>query len=294
MNKVSIIIPTFNNADTIEATVLSAADQTYSNLEILVIDNGSTDSTCQIIDRLNNSDKRIILLHSDNGRSIARNTGIRFATGEYLQFLDSDDLLLPDKIKKAVFFLDNHSDYFAYTSSVIYLNVLKNTQERVTVSCKSPNQLLKVNCFPINSPVIRNTNIIFFDERYDYNEDWLFWVDNLFNKKVLYSKSFDATVQITGANTMADFDKMFFYQIFIRSIIKHKYRKVSLDLFQWDFRLSIRYALTQQPVNSMSTQIEDSQKAELRIARLLLRSNSLKRYLIKRQSRGKQDYQYLK
>ncbi|HAN39421.1 MAG TPA: hypothetical protein DCQ29_11010 [Chitinophagaceae bacterium] len=91
---ISIVIPTYNRAFCIEATINSVLQQSYSNLEILIIDDQSTDNTGSLIENQQRKDNRIrYFAHIENkGVSEARNTGIRNARGKYLIFLDSDDL----------------------------------------------------------------------------------------------------------------------------------------------------------------------------------------------------------
>ncbi len=92
--KVSIVIPVYNVEEYLEEAVSSAIHQTYRNLEIILVDDGSTDSSGRMCDALKEKDDRIIVLHDKNeGLSEARNRGIRIASGEYICFLDSDDYL---------------------------------------------------------------------------------------------------------------------------------------------------------------------------------------------------------
>lgn len=95
--KISVIVPVYNSIDCLEKCVRSICTQTYSNLEILLIDDGSTDGTDKLCDRLAAEDQRIRTRHKKNGgASSARNAGIELATGEYLGFVDSDDYIEPD------------------------------------------------------------------------------------------------------------------------------------------------------------------------------------------------------
>jgi len=101
---VSVVIPTYNRADTIGAAVKSALDQTYPRLEIIIVDDGSVDGTAHLIRDLisdaSTSRREIRYLYQSNmGQSRARNAGIAAARGEWIAFLDSDDLWLPDKIE---------------------------------------------------------------------------------------------------------------------------------------------------------------------------------------------------
>ncbi len=106
---VSIIIPAFNAEKYIKETLKSALGQTYKNIEVIVVDDGSTDKTAEMVKSFN--DPRLIYIHQGNkGQSAARNAGIQKAKGEYIAFLDSDDLFLPQKIERQVEFLKNHPD----------------------------------------------------------------------------------------------------------------------------------------------------------------------------------------
>jgi glycosyltransferase involved in cell wall biosynthesis len=95
--KVSVIIPAYNAQSTIGKTIESVFDQSYSNLEIIVINDGSTDQTPEILKKY--GDKITLVSTENKGVSHARNLGIKYASGDYIQYLDSDDLLMPHKIK---------------------------------------------------------------------------------------------------------------------------------------------------------------------------------------------------
>jgi len=100
---VSAIIPAFNAAAVIERTVGSVIAQTYPAMEILVVDDGSTDETSSIVKNLATDDSRIRLLQQENkGVSAARNLGIKYARGKYIAPLDAGDIWLPEKIEKQV------------------------------------------------------------------------------------------------------------------------------------------------------------------------------------------------
>lgn len=95
--KISVIVPVYNSIDCLEKCVKSICAQTYTHLEILLIDDGSTDGTDKLCERLASEDYRIRTYHKKNGgASSARNVGIRLASGEYFGFVDSDDYIEPD------------------------------------------------------------------------------------------------------------------------------------------------------------------------------------------------------
>jgi len=107
MNKnptVSVIIPTYNRANLISRAIRSVLNQTYSDFELIIIDDGSTDNTEDIIRQFQEKDKRIKYIKHDKnkGGSAARNRGIKIAKGKYIAFQDSDDEWLPEKLNKQV------------------------------------------------------------------------------------------------------------------------------------------------------------------------------------------------
>ena len=101
MSKVSIIIPNYNNASFIKKSIESIINQTYKNTQIIIVDDGSTDNSKEVINRIieKNASKEIIFLkqYNSNG-AIARNRGLEFANGKYVFFLDSDDYMAEDNV----------------------------------------------------------------------------------------------------------------------------------------------------------------------------------------------------
>jgi len=107
MKTVSVIIPTFNRASRIEQTIDTVLNQDYPAIEIIVVDDGSSDSTQAVIrniyERNSSASKKIRYFHQANqGACVARNRGMMVATGSYIMFLDSDDLLMPTKLSMQV------------------------------------------------------------------------------------------------------------------------------------------------------------------------------------------------
>lgn len=101
MPRVSVIVPAYNAEQTIVETICSVQAQTFSDFELIVIDDGSTDRTLERLEAAGDSRLRI-LSHENAGACSARNRGIGRATGEYLAFLDADDLWTPDKLQHQV------------------------------------------------------------------------------------------------------------------------------------------------------------------------------------------------
>ncbi len=103
MIKVSVIIPTFNRAHLVSVAISSVLNQSYRNLELILVDDGSTDHTWEVIEPFM-GDKRLqyVLLKKNKGRSAARNLGVEETKGDFIMFLDSDDYLEADALEKLI------------------------------------------------------------------------------------------------------------------------------------------------------------------------------------------------
>lgn len=112
---VSVIIPVYNVEKYLERCIDSVINQTYSNLEIILIDDGSTDKSSMICDKYKNIDKRIVAIHQKNcGVSIARNNALNVAKGDYVTFIDSDDYIKHDMIETLLNeLIENNLSYVA-------------------------------------------------------------------------------------------------------------------------------------------------------------------------------------
>ena len=98
--KVSVIIPVYNTGKYVEEAVCSIMNQTLSELEIIIVNDGSTDDSLQIVTCLQKEDSRIIIHSQENkGLSAARNKGLKYASGDYIYFMDSDDILNRNALK---------------------------------------------------------------------------------------------------------------------------------------------------------------------------------------------------
>jgi glycosyltransferase involved in cell wall biosynthesis len=119
--KVSVVIPVFNRSVTILRTIESVLSQTYPNVEAIVVDDGSTDSTRALVEGLSHPKIRLIAHQRNQGAAASRNTGMRAAEGEYLAFLDSDDEWLPDKLSVQIALLESLSPEWGMSCSAFYL-----------------------------------------------------------------------------------------------------------------------------------------------------------------------------
>lgn len=112
---VSIISPTYNCGRFIAETINSVLAQTYTNWEMLILDDCSTDNTREIVEQFDDRRIKFYRLEKNNGAAVARNTALKMAQGQWIAFLDSDDLWMPDKLQKQLEFMVKNNYDFSYT-----------------------------------------------------------------------------------------------------------------------------------------------------------------------------------
>jgi len=142
--KVSVIIPTYNRGNLIINSIKSVLNQTFRNLEVIVVDDGSTDNTEDEVNKI--TDKRIkyIKLSSNFGGSNARNVGIKNATGQFISFQDSDDIFYPNKIEKQIKNIINKNSIFDFCK----INVIYNsTYSYLIPNARQENSIIKGEIF---------------------------------------------------------------------------------------------------------------------------------------------------
>lgn len=114
----SVVIPTFNRADSILSTLDSCFNQTCDSLEVIVVDDGSTDHTLKTLEQIDND--RLVVVSQDNaGPAAARNHGMQKARGDYIAFLDSDDIWYPEFLAEVQNTLDEHGESLVYGQIVV-------------------------------------------------------------------------------------------------------------------------------------------------------------------------------
>ena len=184
---VSVIVPCYNKANYLSETLDSVLNQTYSNWECIVINDGSPDNTKEIAEFYTQKDNRFKYLHQDNqGVSIARNNGINASSGDYILPLDADDIIEPSYIQKAIdYYLSNPSTKLVYCKYDTFglqigeAKVPKYSYEELLWTCMIP-------C----SSVFRRYD---FDKTSGYNpdmktgyEDWDFLLSFLDKESIVY------------------------------------------------------------------------------------------------------------
>lgn len=185
MARVSVIIPTFNCASFIGEAVESVLGQSYKDFEIIVVDDGSTDKTADVLMRY---DGNIRYLFQENaGVSAARNRGLRVASGEFVAYLDADDVWYEDKLEQQIALLDRHPEWGLVHSDVTVINERNEVlHARFNFETQRPipdghctEDLLR-RCHVQTPTVIERHKCIDvvggFDEQLPVTQDYMHWI----------------------------------------------------------------------------------------------------------------------
>ena len=182
---VTIIVPAYNCIKYLKDTVQSALSQSYPDLELLILDDGSTDGTLDLIDQIAGKDSRIRALPNERNLGVAqtRNRGLAAAQGEYVAFLDADDLWMPDKLERQIGAIREKELDLCYTA----YSFIDSTGSAIRKPYHVPetlslNRLLSENVIGLSSAIVRTDAIGTVRMREEYaHEDYVFWLE-LFQK----------------------------------------------------------------------------------------------------------------
>lgn len=215
MPKVSVIIPTYNYASFIVEAVESVLAQTFKDMEVIVVDDGSTDNTRDVLKRFNG---KIIYLYQENrGAPTARNKGIRAAQGEYLGFLDADDLWMPEKLEIQVPILDQDPEVGLVYANTYNVGALREHQ-LLSMANKSGGsgriftKLLEGNFIPSPSVLVRKScfeEVGLFDDDMGKlaAQDWDMWLRIARVYKVVYVDQVLAKYRYHTRNMTSDLER---------------------------------------------------------------------------------------
>lgn len=231
MSKVSIIVPIYNGENVLSRCIDSILNQSYKNLEIILINDGSKDKSIDILRKYEKLDDRIIVINNENkGVSETRNIGVMQATGDYIQFIDSDDYIELDMIEKTIKLMEKENADLVITGLFLdiedgkKINSAIQTFEKETCRDKkiiAQNVISRLNGTYINSPVnklykksIIVDNNIKMDKGIDLGEDLIFNLEYIkFCKCVVFSE-----------------EVYYHYCMQVQENLTFKYRSDKLDL----------------------------------------------------------------
>ena len=218
MFKVSIILPSYNSANFIKKTIDSVLSQSYSEWELIIVDDCSTDNSLNIVEEYSEIDNRIIVIKKDVNSGVAdsRNLGIKSASGFYLAFLDSDDIWHSEKLKSQVDFMRkkgaaiSFTQYFRIDINDTIIKEVQNIPKVVTY-----NDLLKGNSIAMSTSMIEYEKIegVFFEKI--GHEDYYFWLYILKQGLVAYGLK----------------ETLVFYRVHQSSLSSNKFKAIKYTWF---------------------------------------------------------------
>lgn len=184
--KISVIVPFYNRIPLLIDTIRSVLAQTYKNFEIIIIDDGSTDDISPI--RMLKDPRLHYVYQKHQGVSAARNLGISLASGEYIAFLDSDDLFLSEKLEKQLHYMETYGLFFSHTSYQ-RMSLLGIPREIVPTGRFNGKVFPRIlaSCGIATPTVMIKREILInrtFDETLDFGEDVCLWIDIAYNTPI--------------------------------------------------------------------------------------------------------------
>ena len=211
---VSVVIPTYNREKYIGQTVESVLNQTYSNFEVIVVDDGSTDGTKKAL--LKYASRLKYIFQSNSERGASRNKGLKESKGEFIAFLDSDDLWLPEKLNEEISqLLSNASAGVVYSDVDLidangnYLKTIKRKgyQGNVTEQLLCDN-FISIGGHLIRTKLLRQINGSREERELSGSEDWEMWVRLSRITDFVYLPKSMVKIRTHDSNTMINPDGM--------------------------------------------------------------------------------------
>lgn len=176
--KISVLMPVYNGEKYLKESIESVLEQTFTDFEFIIINDGSTDSSVDIIKKYQQDDSRILLLNNQKEKGIvgALNTGLEAVKGKYIARMDSDDINLPYRFEKQASFLDSHSDVVVCGTWVELIGthsgkIWRLAEDHDVIKCTM------LFCGSITHPTVMIRSNFFVDNRIFYDNDYLFAED---------------------------------------------------------------------------------------------------------------------
>lgn len=207
---ISVVIPLYNKAQSIGRTVMSVLDQTYENFELLIVNDGSTDQSLEVVQRI--QDMRIKIINKENGGvSSARNIGMEYAHYEYIAFLDGDDLWLPHHLQEIVNLIEiyDNATVGGFVTSFKRIHTICERFVGASAVGKSyivddyylhsstPSDIISSSNFVVKKSLLNNCQ---YNVNLKYGEDVDFWYRYFRHKKLVKSDQVTAYYLLSTEN----------------------------------------------------------------------------------------------
>lgn len=250
---VSVVLPTYNRADSLPEAIDSVVDQTYEDFELIVVDDGSTDGTESIVEDVDDERVQYVGFEENRGANVARNAGIEAAEGRYIAFQDSDDRWCPRKLEQQVARMDSTSDEVG----VVYTGWLRVSDENRTYrpsrdramrSGDIHDELLHGNFVTTPATLVRRECFEVagrFDEQLPRLQDWELWlrISEHFEFELIDEPLVEKDVEADAVSISGDPDR--YLDAMARILEKHRdrFNEAPEALSNHRFTLGHRYLL---------------------------------------------------
>lgn len=268
-DRISVVIPCYNHGKYLHEAIESVLTQTHNNVEIIVVDDGSTDCTRDVVkNRYDNIDTIKYVYQDNQGLSAARNTGINYSTGNYFVFLDADDWLLEDALSTNLAFLQ-HNKQLAFISGghVIINESQKYRGEKSEVIERDfYHELLQRNYIGMHATVMYQKWV--FDEfRFDTtlkaSEDYNMYLHIARKYPVCHHTHLVAVYRFHDSNMSGDIYKMFKYTLlvlqkqkkFLKNSTENKFYNKGLTIWKNYYSLQLLHTLSHKPNWPLTTKM---------------------------------------
>lgn len=244
---VSVVMPTYNHCDFIGMSIESVLNQTYENMELIIIDNHSVDDTREVVSAYSSRDKRIKYVLYDNNGFIAnsRNRGIGMSGGEYVAFIDSDDLWYADKLQKQIALFNAHDVGLVYCGAqkidensdlIIGTNKLKRCYHGYVLS-----ELLSFKLsFACSSVVVRKSILEIYNMGFALDrqgaEDWDLWIRLAEHTKICCAEGILVGYRVHGNATSKNYKMMYRSKITTLNDFRDRFRHICESENSYDRR----------------------------------------------------------
>jgi glycosyltransferase involved in cell wall biosynthesis len=246
--KVSIVMPAYNAEKTIKESVSSVLLQTYIDFELIIINDGSNDDTIGVVQKYCKDPRIIIKSINNGGVANARNTGIFFATGDLVAFLDSDDIWDPNFLLNTVKVLKEdkdvdivYTDYNIFTSNIN--NNIPGLQNRYKFIRNTFYRIMIYDFIPMSASVVRRSIFddgSFFKGRFFGTEDWEFWINKIEKHNVkfipgrfLYYREHDLGISKNKRRQTRNV-----YKVVLNTLAQYRMPNWVKYLILWEFKRS--------------------------------------------------------
>lgn len=238
--KVSIITPCYNGAKYIKETMDSVISQTYTDWEMLIIDDGSTDESANIVKKYSENDKRIKLIQQKNaGSAAARNNGIKKAEGQYIALLDADDIWHKDFLEKQIEFMKLKNTVCVFCSyNRIDENsktILRPTYAKSKITTKDMKVMNYIGCLSGVYDSSKYGKIYLREELKSIRDDYAYWFDVVaLEDKAYGNPKILADYRVLDNSTTGNKKKLIKKQYqFYRNYLKENLFEAGINVIRW-------------------------------------------------------------